>query len=157
MNLEICLLHEGCTRALDPLIAAARARYAAERLEFHWLFGRTTVTQMQRVLNARSGEQRESPERKWLVSRLLVAQRVDPHDLWVLLLVQAFEGALVRRRREVSGEEDAMADGFVMAVFVGALEYLPAGRAKPRAVGSVGFGAAEGSAPRNQARVGGTG
>jgi hypothetical protein len=43
-----------------------------------------------------------------------------------MLLVQANEAELVRRRRALGADEDPEMDGFVLQSFVGALDYLPA-------------------------------
>ncbi len=119
----LSLLHPGCTRSLDASIAQARARYAAERNDFHDYFFTGTIADIQRELRG------EAPSAELCEGRVLFrvfdAQRERPHQLWALLLVQAFETTLVRRRRMLGLHEDPTLDALVMETFLGALEDLP--------------------------------
>jgi hypothetical protein len=120
------LLHG--TSFLDAAIAEQRARFAAERDDFHDFFDGKTVGGLQKILRTSPQRGPGSKERTELVSDLLVAQRHRPHALWALLLVQAFESLLVRRRRALSRVEDAALDARVVETFVEALDDLPNSR-----------------------------
>lgn len=56
---------------------------------------------------------------------LLYAQQESPHKLWTLLLVQAFEPLLIRRRRALSTEDDPVLDSLVAETFVHATQDIP--------------------------------
>src|SRR5580692_8165000 len=93
------LLQTGCTRSLDATINNVRAAYAAERDDFHTYFSTETVRDIQRILRSGARPDERGDGCRGVVLRLLDAQRRSPHTLWKLLLVQAFEPTLVKRRR----------------------------------------------------------
>ncbi len=120
----ISLLHTDCTRVLDGAVAQERVRYAAERLDFHFLVGSRTVREIHRILREEASSD-EFVTRPKMIAKLLRAQQASPHPLWTLLLTQAFESLLVRRRRALSAEDDASLDQIVVETFAGALEDIP--------------------------------
>jgi hypothetical protein len=120
----------GCTRSLAIEIADARVRHAAESLEYHSFFGFMTVAELQDILHGRAPaddflDPRE--RRKELTLDVLASQQQDPHPLWTLLLVVAFERELVRRRRELSRAADVALDDLVVTTFVAAASAIPDG------------------------------
>jgi len=126
MKPTLSLLHTGCTRTLDLAIQDERKRYAAERLDFHDHFDFTTVHGIQRAL--RGGpclDKHFERSRADVVTALLEAQQESPHRLWELLLIQAFEQVLVRRRRAISREESVALDDAVLEAFLGSLHEIP--------------------------------
>jgi len=118
----LSLLHSGCTRVLDLAILEERVRYAQERVDYHELTRDRPVQAIQRILRDRN-----APDRRfWVIADLLEAQRTNPHRLWELLLVQAFESTLVRRRLAVSVLPNAALAELVLHTFLEALQYPPA-------------------------------
>jgi hypothetical protein len=122
---SIDLLSNDSTRVLDATIADARVCYAQERVDFHAYFRVETLPELQRVLRGEQKETRGHKTRDEVVRRLLQAQRRSPHALWTLLLVQAFESTLVRRRRERTTRVDTAVDARIVGTFVDALVNLP--------------------------------
>ena len=112
---------KGCTRALDEAIRAARLQYAEPRDYFYKVFPNLTSLDVRHVLHG----ERSSELRRDFVRRLFAAQRQDPHDLWTLLLVQAFEAELVERRRSITLSVDKPLDQLVLDTFVHALAHIP--------------------------------
>ena len=122
-------LEPGCTRSLDSAIADQRHRYAAERVDFHTYFAFETVADIQHILRKEGRRDQDDPHfktRRDVISDLLHAQRESPHELWTLLLLQAFETRLIQRRRALGAEEpDPSLDHLVVETFVRALQTLP--------------------------------
>jgi hypothetical protein len=118
-------IQKGCTRVLDAEIAEQRRLYAAEREDFHSFFPEETVRNIQRILREKRRRYEVPETRRNTVQELLHAQKTSPHTLWTLLLLQAFEGDLVRRRRALSTGEGAVLDHLVVETFLGALEDIP--------------------------------
>ena len=118
----------GCTRSLDSAIADARIRHAAERLDFHAHFEFMTVSEIQRILRnegRRDNLDEPRPRRQDLIVDLLEAQQENPHGLWTLLLLVAFERELVKRRRSLSAAPDVALDHLVIDTFIAAASDLP--------------------------------
>ena len=137
----LSLLHIGCTRVLDTAIADQRKRYAAERIDFHTYFPFKTIRDIQRILREPPSEddyeyddedEGSADRRSIAVQDLLRAQQESPHKLWTLLLVQAFEPLLIRRRRALSTEDDAVLDSLVAETFVNATQDIPYQVCDPR-------------------------
>jgi hypothetical protein len=124
----LSLILPGCTRSLDSAIADARVRHAAERLDFHAHFEFMTVDEIQRILrneDRRHGLDEPRPRRQDLIVDLLEAQQENPHRLWALLLVVAFERELVKRRRSLSAAPDVALDQLVVDTFIATVEDIP--------------------------------
>lgn len=119
------LLHAGCTRPLDSAILAERVRYAAERLDFETFLPHRSIPEVLRILRGEPGRDSLRSSRRDLVVDLLWAQQESPHRLWTLLLTQAFEDDLVKRRRALRGDEDPALDDLILGTFLGALEAIP--------------------------------
>lgn len=122
MNL---LLIQDCTRSLDVAIAQERVRYASERVDFHEIFHDLTVPQVQEILRGESKSDKLDTTRKEVVADLFHAQQHGPHRLWELLLLQAVEGTLVKRRRALSPADDPGLDDLVVGTFMASLENIP--------------------------------
>jgi hypothetical protein len=118
-------IQKGFTRVLDAAIAEERKQYALERNDFHSFFPEETVRDIQRILRERRPRSVPPKTRGYTVQALLGAQRTRPHRLWRLLLLQAFERDLLRRRRALSQEASAVLDQLVVETFLGALEAMP--------------------------------
>ena len=123
----LSLLHIGSTRVLDTAIVDERALYASERLDFHSFFEFRTVRDIQRVLRRQARDANAAQDRLGVVRDLLDAQQQSPHRLWTLLLLQAFEPELLRRRREISLEEDVALDNVLVETFIEAVTDIPEG------------------------------
>jgi len=114
-------LHSGCTQVLNATIAQERITYASQRIDFHTYFPFATLPDIQRILRNEKPRDDVREKRQDIVLSLLRAHRRNPHRLWTLLLVQAFEPTLVLRRRGLGEDEDLQNDQLVFAAFLKAL------------------------------------
>jgi hypothetical protein len=115
----------GCTHVLDATIAEARQTYALERLDYHDYFDGVPVPRLQRLLRESLRSIDDVAARRDKIETLLSAQRRSPHRLWELLLLQAFEKALVKRRRCIAAGPNAELDALIVKTFTKALENIP--------------------------------
>jgi hypothetical protein len=118
-------LSKDCTRTLDVAIAEERVRYASERLDFHSYFDCVTVTQLQNIIRRETKPTDPDETRKELIGDLFRAQQASPHRLWELLILQAVERALVKRRQALSPADDTHLDELVVSTFVAVLQSIP--------------------------------
>ncbi len=119
------ILSKDCTRSLDVAIAEERVRYASERLDFHDFLWDMTVPQLQRIIRGEAPPPDDEQTRQDVINDLFEAQQESPHRLGELLILQAVEPMLVKRRRALLPDDDPHLDEIVVSTFLAALEYIP--------------------------------
>jgi hypothetical protein len=125
-----------CSRITQPTPLAAaswddRIHYSQERDGYASLYLLTTVRDVQRFLRgeiaypiACDDDEEEATPREEVIVDLLDASRDDPHPVWTLLLVVAFEEDLRKARDRLGKTPDAADDQRVASAFERSVDAL---------------------------------